>query len=125
LNEDEYLINASEADEAFAYLPSQLVFFGHTHVQGGFERQRQKTSRIHPTKELTVLELASDTAYLVNPGSVGQPRDENPEAAFAIFDSEEQVVLYRRTPYDIEKAQAKIRAAGLPLILADRLAVGR
>jgi predicted phosphodiesterase len=125
LNEDEYLINVSEAEEAFAYQPSQVVFFGHTHVQGGFEYQRKKTRRIHPTPEFSLLELNPGSAYLINPGSVGQPRDENPEAAFVIFDSTEQTVVYYRTPYDIEKAQEKIRGAGLPQVLADRLAVGR
>lgn len=125
LNEDEYLINLSEAAEVFAYQPSQLVFFGHTHLQGGFEWQQRKTWRIDPQADAALLELQAEKAYLINPGSVGQPRDENPEAAFAIFDSAEQSVLYRRTPYDIEKAQAKIREAGLPTVLADRLAIGR
>jgi predicted phosphodiesterase len=125
LNEDEYLINISEAAEAFAYQPSQVVLFGHTHVQGGFEYVRSKTLRIQPTAELSMLELEARSAYLINPGSVGQPRDENPEAAFVIFDAAEHEVVYRRTPYDIEKAQAKIRRAGLPGVLADRLGVGR
>lgn len=125
LNEDEYLVNIPEAAEVFAYQPSQLVFFGHTHLQGGFVSQRRKTWRIDPSSYPTLLELDSGSAYLVNPGSVGQPRDENPEAAFVIFDSVAQLVIYHRTPYDIEKAQSKIRSAGLPGLLADRLAVGR
>jgi predicted phosphodiesterase len=124
LNEDEYLINLPEAEEAFAYQQSPLVFFGHTHVQGGFE-QRRKTRRIEPSVKLSLLELETGSAYLINPGSVGQPRDENAEAAFVIFDSAEQTVTYHRTPYDIEKAQTKIRSAGLPRVLADRLAFGR
>ncbi len=109
LNEDEYLINVVEAEEAFAYQPAQIVFFGHTHLQGGFEYQRKTTRRIAPARSLAVLELESGSAYLINPGSVGQPRDENPEAAFVIFDSDEQTVVYHRTPYDVGKAQAKIR----------------
>jgi predicted phosphodiesterase len=125
LNEDEYLINVAEAQEAFAYQPAQIVFFGHTHLQGGFEYQRKKTRRIVPARSLALLDLEPGSAYLINPGSVGQPRDDNPEAAFVIFDSDEQTVVYHRTPYDIEKAQAKIRGAGLPGVLADRLAVGR
>jgi predicted phosphodiesterase len=125
LNEDEYLINTGEAEEAFAYQPAQVVFFGHTHLQGGFDYQKKKTRRIAPSRNLAVLKLEEGSGYLINPGSVGQPRDENPEAAFVIFDSDEQTVVYRRTPYDIEKAQAKIRGAGLPGVLADRLAVGR
>jgi predicted phosphodiesterase len=125
LNEDEYLLNISEAAEAFSYQPSQVVFFGHTHLQGGFEWRQKKTWRIDSAPDAKVLELDARSAYLINPGSVGQPRDENPEAAFVIFDSDEQLVTYHRTPYDIEKAQAKIRGAGLPTVLADRLAVGR
>ncbi len=125
LNEDEYLINIPEAEEAFAYQPSQLVFFGHTHVQGGFEYQRRKTWRIHPGVRSMSHHLDAGSAYLINPGSVGQPRDENPDAAYVLFDSEEQMVVYQRTPYDIEKAQDKIRKAGLPGVLADRLAIGR
>jgi diadenosine tetraphosphatase ApaH/serine/threonine PP2A family protein phosphatase len=125
LNEDEYLVNVPEAAEVFAYQPSQLVFFGHTHLQGGFQSQRRKTWRLDPSSNRTLLDLDSGSAYLVNPGSVGQPRDENPEAAFVIFDSVAQQVAYHRAPYDIEKAQAKIRNAGLPGLLADRLAVGR
>jgi hypothetical protein len=121
LNEDEYLVEVHEAAEAFAYQPAQTVFFGHTHVQGGFEWRRGRTFRIE-TVEMTI---EPGNAYLINPGSVGQPRDENPDASFVIFDSEWQSVHFYRTPYDIETAQAKIRKAGLPSVLADRLAVGR
>jgi len=125
LNEDEYLINIPEAEEAFAYQPSQVVFFGHTHVQGGFAHHGNQTSRIETGKDSSTLELDSGTAYLINPGSVGQPRDDHPEAAYVLFDSERQVVVYHRAPYDVEKAQAKIRGVGLPGVLADRLAIGR
>jgi predicted phosphodiesterase len=121
LNEDEYLVNLSEAEEAFGYQPAQVVFFGHTHVQGGFLWRQRKTGRIATVE----LDLDPGSAYLINPGSVGQPRDENPEAAYALFDSEAQTVSYQRTPYDIETAQGKIREAGLPAVLADRLAIGR
>ncbi len=124
LNEDEYIINTPEAQEAFSYQPSQIVFFGHTHIQGGFQCHRNKTLRIQPNREPALLEFDPGTAYLINPGSVGQPRDSKPEAAFVIFDSDRQFVVYRRTPYDVKTAQAKIRGAGLPPVLADRLAVG-
>jgi diadenosine tetraphosphatase ApaH/serine/threonine PP2A family protein phosphatase len=63
--------------------------------------------------------------YLVNPGSIGQPRDGNPLASFAMFDSETQAVAIYRVPYKIERAQQKILDAGLPRPLADRLALGR
>jgi predicted phosphodiesterase len=125
LNEDEYLVEIAEAEEAFSYLPSPVVFFGHTHLQGGFEAQRRRVRRIDADRHNTVLQLNPDSAYLINPGSVGQPRDENPEAAYVIFDSEQHVLVYYRTAYDIERAQAKIRKAGLPPLLADRLSIGR
>ncbi len=70
LNEDEYLINISEAEEAFAYQPSQVVFFGHTHLQGGFEYQRKKTRRIVP-RGIWGARAGSGCAYLINPGSWG------------------------------------------------------
>jgi diadenosine tetraphosphatase ApaH/serine/threonine PP2A family protein phosphatase len=69
------------------------------------------------------LDLRSGGPYLVNPGSVGQPRDGDTFASYVVADGDS--VLYRFVEYDIRKAQAKIRAAGLPDMLADRLAVGR
>jgi diadenosine tetraphosphatase ApaH/serine/threonine PP2A family protein phosphatase len=62
--------------------------------------------------------------YLINPGSVGQPRDRDPRAAYMIYDSEEQVVLLRRVEYPVAEAQERILEAGLPRLLADRLALG-
>ncbi len=124
LNEDEYLVTVSEATEAFAYNPASIVFFGHTHLQGGFESQRRKVWKIDSSANPTMIELNEGSGYLINPGSVGQPRDENPDAAYVIFDSLDHTVFYHRTPYDIETAQKKILQAGLPSVLADRLSVG-
>lgn len=125
LNEDEYLVELGEAVEAFSYLPSSLVFFGHTHLQGGFEALRRKAYHIDSSVKHTMRPLNPDSSYLINPGSVGQPRDQNPHAAYVIFDSKAREMAWCRTPYDVAGAQAKIRGAGLPPILADRLAVGR
>jgi diadenosine tetraphosphatase ApaH/serine/threonine PP2A family protein phosphatase len=74
--------------------------------------------------ELAV-DLDPDALYLINPGSVGQPRDHDPRAAYAIWDSAQRLLTYRRVAYDIESAQRRIVAAGLPRSLALRLAVGR
>jgi len=63
--------------------------------------------------------------YLINPGAVGQPRDGDPRAAFAYFDTTTQSVELRRVPYDVARAQQRIRAAGLPDVLARRLGLGR
>jgi predicted phosphodiesterase len=128
VDEDEYVIGSFEAGEAFEYLEGPLGFFGHTHIQGGFiwNRRRVETiGRIPPGGERQRLELEESCAYLVNPGSVGQPRDGDIRAAYAIFDAEDRTVHYRRVPYDVGRAQAKIERAGLPHILADRLGVGR
>lgn len=127
-DEDEYVIAANEAGQAFGYLQRRIAFFGHTHVQGGFiwNHSRVETiPRLGARSERQVLEIDPDCAYLLNPGSVGQPRDGDPRAAYAVFDSAARMIAYFRTPYDIAAAQRKIRDAGLPDVLADRLSLGR
>jgi predicted phosphodiesterase len=127
-DEDEYVLAAEEAGQAFGYLESRLAFFGHTHVQGGFiwNHSRVETvSRISPQTTHEELEIDPDCAYLVNPGSVGQPRDGDRRAAYVLYDSDAHRLSYHRVEYDIAAAQQKIREAGLPGILADRLSVGR
>ena len=125
-DEDEYLLTAPEAGEAFGYLSARVAFFGHTHVQGGFIWNQARVETI-PAVNGARDTMAIDPvcAYLLNPGSVGQPRDGDPRAACAVYDSEQPAVTYFRAPYDIESAQRKIREVGLPPILADRLSVGR
>ena len=127
-DEDEYVMAAGEAGQAFGYLESRLAFFGHTHVQGGFiwNQSRVETILRPPARSAAQsLTIDPECAYMINPGSTGQPRDGDPRAAYAIYDTEEREVNYHRVAYDIAAAQRKIRAAGLPAILADRLAVGR
>jgi predicted phosphodiesterase len=128
LDEDEYLLGAADAGEAFCYLDQPLTFFGHTHVQGGFIWNRARIEIIDKTpqgEERRTLELDPECAYMINPGSVGQPRDGDPRAAYVLFNPEERFLIYYRLPYDIAKAQEKIRRAGLPPMLAGRLAAGR
>jgi predicted phosphodiesterase len=127
-DEDEYVLATVEAGQAFCYLESRLAFFGHTHVQGGFLWNHSRVEiigRVPVTSGHESLPIDADCAYLINPGSVGQPRDGDPRAAYVIYDSAARMVTYHRTPYDVETAQRKIRDAGLPPILADRLTVGR
>jgi len=127
-DEDEYLLAASEAGHAFDYLESRLAFFGHTHVQGGFiwNQSRVETiGRVTARSGSEILEIDPECGYMINPGSVGQPRDGDPRAAYVIYDSAAHTAAYHRAPYDVETAQRKIREAGLPPILADRLLVGR
>ena len=123
-DEDEYLINSSDIAQITAYVDCPLSFFGHTHMQGGFFWGPNGVHRINKTPddcEQWIVEVDDDTFYLANPGSVGQPRDNDPRAAYLIYDDAERALAYRRTPYDIRTAQEKIRRAGLPDLLARRL----
>lgn len=127
-DEDEYVLAADEATQAFGYLERRLTFFGHTHVQGGFiwNQSRVETISRTPVRSSNqVIEIDPECAYMVNPGSLGQPRDGDPRAAYLLYDSDASVIAYHRVAYDVAGAQKAIRDAGLPAILADRLSVGR
>jgi predicted phosphodiesterase len=129
VDEDDYLVNAEDAGGAFPYAESSLVFFGHTHLQGGFRWRReqvQSIGRLHPEWQTRyLLEIDPECAYLVNPGSVGQPRDGDPRAGYVLYDSDNEILFYHRVAYDIGTTQRKIIEAGLPELLAARLAVGK
>ncbi len=128
LDEDEYLVGSADASLVFSYVNSRVTFFGHTHFQGGFiwNRSRVETvGKIGLHAERQLLDIDPDCLYLLNPGSVGQPRDGDPRAGYILYDPGDQFVFYHRLPYPIEITQEKIRRAGLPPALADRLAVGR
>jgi predicted phosphodiesterase len=120
-DEDEYLVHAGDVALVRGYLEARVTFFGHTHVQGGFAVGRGGIRRIFAG---SVLELQADWQYLVNPGSVGQPRDMDPRAAYAVYTAEDRTVEFRRVKYDIPGAAGKILAAGLPQSLAARLYEG-
>lgn len=125
-DEDEYITNSSEAAPCFSDFDANLLFFGHTHLQGGFAHAR-KTMVIPAVKRKECefeFQLQVDTQYMLNPGSVGQPRDGDPRAAYAIYETEDKVVTLRRVTYPIAKTIADIREAGLPDILAMRLLHG-
>jgi len=147
-DEDEYIVGPGQALPALQSLTLQTVFFGHTHHQGGFmltrhgrfQSIRDSTLRQGPAssdpassdpswsdkeQRRVVLPLEDGSRYLINPGSVGQPRDGDWRAAFAIFDESKRKVEYYRTPYDLSKTQEKMQKAGLPEPLILRLAIGR
>ena len=125
-DEDEYLIDMNDAARQFEHMMGRLVFFGHTHIQGGFFlRSLNGASPPAEERPQTAVSVREGDTMLINPGSVGQPRDHVWQAAYAIFDTVRGEVEYRRQSYDVAQAQEKIRAAGLPSQLADRLAVGR
>lgn len=121
LDEDEYLVHAGDVHMVRDALEAQVTFFGHTHIQGGFLVARRGIRRIIGDG---VLELEKDHLYLLNPGSVGQPRDMDPRAAYAIYTPEDRTVEFRRVKYDVAKAAQKIMDAGLPPVLAARLYEG-
>jgi diadenosine tetraphosphatase ApaH/serine/threonine PP2A family protein phosphatase len=123
-DEDEYVAYVREAAPHFASFELPLAFFGHTHLQGGFFAKRTRVGllpRVAPDEKERTLELEPDLLYMVNPGSVGQPRDGDPRAAYAIYDSDKKLVTLRRVDYPIEKTAIEIQEAGLPEVLGLRL----
>ncbi len=127
VDEDEYVVNTADAVGIASYLETPVTLFGHTHLQGGFLVHRNGVLPFRPVgarEKSATVELDPDSLYLINPGSVGQPRDGDPRAAYALFWPEKRLVEYRRVTYDVAAAQRKIREAGLPGALADRLARG-
>jgi diadenosine tetraphosphatase ApaH/serine/threonine PP2A family protein phosphatase len=125
-DEDHYIFDSEDALRALETCGSQLCLFGHTHQPVVFHSDGPAFGGFVPEpQELHRLELRPGVRYVVNPGSVGQPRDGDPRAAFAVYDSTERVLELRRVPYPVEAAQRRILAAGLPASLANRLAVGR
>ncbi len=130
-DEDEYILSEPSARNALEHTGAHVTFFGHTHIQGaiGLQGAYVMTARPqYPDKSASgtwKLKLEPETRYLVNPGSIGQPRDGDARAAFALYDSENQSVTFYRVPYDIGMAQQRIIRAGLPDRLALRLSEGR
>ncbi len=131
IDEDEYLLLLPDALRSLDESKPVLTFFGHTHVQGGFFAGPDDTAAIRPVynshgnSEKFLFKLRKGVRYLINPGSVGQPRDGDWRAAFALFDTEAYTVAYHRTKYDLAGAQKRIIDADLPERLATRLAQGR
>jgi diadenosine tetraphosphatase ApaH/serine/threonine PP2A family protein phosphatase len=131
IDEDEYVVSLGDALAPLITFTAPLTFFGHTHLQGGFFANHSSADGFQPgyrtvgRAESVSFQLEPSARYLINPGSVGQPRDGDWRAAFALFDTDAQVVHFHRTPYNLKAAQDRIFAAGLPLRLATRLAAGR
>ena len=128
-DEDEYIFAADQALAGLLVSPRPVIFFGHTHIQGGFSYDGARIERVEsspkPGTNFAIVSLEPKTRYLLNPGSVGQPRDSDPRAAFAIADLEKRKVEFWRTPYDISAVQDRMERAGAPEALVLRLAFGR
>jgi diadenosine tetraphosphatase ApaH/serine/threonine PP2A family protein phosphatase len=130
-DEDAYVVSIGDALVPLITDATPVTFFGHTHLQGGFFANGSSADGFRPEyrsvgkPESVALQLKASTRYMINPGSVGQPRDGDWRAAFGLFDTESQVVNFHRTPYNLKSAQDRIFAANLPARLATRLAAGR
>ncbi len=116
----EYVLSPGIAYAGLASTPQDLVLVGHSHIALHF---RLSTTTLATAAQGTDLELAGDR-WLLNPGSVGQPRDGDPRAAWLLLDLEARQATFRRVEYDVEKTQAEIRERGLPEVLAARLEHG-
>jgi diadenosine tetraphosphatase ApaH/serine/threonine PP2A family protein phosphatase len=128
-DEDEYVFSPVQALASLLTAPSEVTFFGHTHFQGGFSYREERIDLIQlrprPGANFAALRLEPGTRYLLNPGSIGQPRDGDPRAAFAIADLGHRVVEFWRVPYDIQAVQERMASAGAPEPLISRLSLGR
>jgi diadenosine tetraphosphatase ApaH/serine/threonine PP2A family protein phosphatase len=125
-DEDAYIFDELDALRALKSANRPLCLFGHTHYPVTFELSAEAFDSIGPASTgESVVAMRPGAKYLMNPGSVGQPRDGDPRAAYAIVDTGRLCVELMRLTYRVEEAQAKVIRAGLPEVLAQRLAVGR
>jgi len=115
-----YVFDKLAAATSFTYQNTQICFFGHTHVPVAFMRDSVVRGGTY-----SKFKVDPGKKYFINVGAVGQPRDNNPKAAYVVYDVNAGTIELRRLDYDIAAAQAKIREAGLPERLAERLAYGR
>ena len=123
MSRDDYLMDLMDALNCFQHLPDKSIhicFYGHTHIPAIFSDRGPSYDSIGSGKH----PLSSRNRYFINPGAVGQPRDGDPRASFAIFDTEEISVEIIRVTYDVTAAMKAVVKAGLPQFLAERLQVG-
>jgi putative phosphoesterase len=123
-DEDEYVFNVHHAAQVLALYEAPIILFGHTHLPAVFSIDEERNVSGFAVRTDATVKLEPGLRYLINPGSVGQPRDRNPNAACMILDTDKHTVQFFRVPYDIGGAQAAILKAGLPEILASRLSYG-
>lgn len=121
----EYLLTVDQAQANFQYFEHQACFIGHSHIQLGFRREALggRCQRFIAEPD-SVVDINTSDRFFLNPGSVGQPRDQDPRAAYAIYDTEALTIHFHRTEYDIFRTQRHMREAGLPLALIRRLEYG-
>jgi len=120
-NQWHYIFTQENAEKAFSSVKNSIIITGHSHLTLCFTKKKVLTGQQLGMGEI---ELAPGARYLLNPGSVGQPRDSDPRASYAVLDTEKKVFSVRRVEYDIASVARKIAEAGLPLFLAERLFAG-
>jgi predicted phosphodiesterase len=118
-----YVQSLKEVAEVFASIGQKYCFVGHTHLPA-VARMNKKTSKIEILDE-TRINTSGDYRFFINIGSVGQPRDSNPDACMVVFDEDTETIEFFRIPYDITTSQGKILSHGLPSYLAERLLLAR
>jgi len=123
-DEDYYIFGDFDAAEAFYYTKTSICFFGHTHFPFVYRLKKNLIDGFLVQAKRKIIKLEKNVKYLINPGSIGQPRDRNPSLSFAIFDSKLMQVNFYRVKYDVEKAKKRIIEANLPPTLAERLSLG-
>jgi len=124
-DEDAYIFDELDARHAFEASTAPLCFYGHTHFAVVFRLIKDLLEVVSPANGETALAIDPQARYLVNPGSVGQPRDGDPRAAYAIYDTDTKQLNLIRLAYPLETTQDKMLKVGLPDPLARRLALGR
>jgi predicted phosphodiesterase len=127
-DEDEYVYAPEIAIDALKSSTTPVTFFGHTHLQGGFSLHGDQVHVLRSPgagRESSSVTIEQGTTYLLNPGSIGQPRDGNNRAGFALADLGNGIVEFWRIPYDIERVQQRMTRANLPEPLILRLSFGR
>jgi predicted phosphodiesterase len=127
-DEDDYILTEAEANMNFPLTRRNITFFGHSHfpiVFSADKKGRAATASMYEFDEFSAVPCDPNVKLFVNPGSVGQPRDGDPRASFAIWDLDRARVEFYRVEYDVGRTQAKMRNAQLPAYLVDRLSRGR
>lgn len=121
----EYILDPQTARANLSHFDTPLCFVGHTHVPMVFALHGSGEIEFRRGTPGEIVQLAPESRYIINPGSVGQPRDGDPRAAYAVWDTEARTLRFNRVQYDIVATQRKMQAAGLPELLAERLSFGR
>jgi predicted phosphodiesterase len=126
-DEDAYIVGELDAAQALIAARAPLCLFGHTHMPAAAALDGTRTVEVlfRGVREDQRISFADGRRFLVNPGSVGQPRDGDPRASYALVDSVSKEIIMRRAEYPVDRARERILAAGLPKALGNRLLIGR